>query len=847
MSVKAFRLTCFMVAAMALGAAAAQAASDSDNTPTQPQSAQKPDKPAQGERKSDKPANKADKPTKPPGSVDNARDDRKASSANKSTKPANASAPSSADKSGSQKAPSAEAVGKSERSTTKQTSKSEPSKSLQSKSVPSKSVPSKSAPAGPSPPTRPVTATSSIPSSGVIDRAGADIPRAARPPFTPSTIPLHPSAVAAPAAPVRRGPAFAMAVSSTTSPLDLSAIKQALELVHKGRPDEATSIESTITDPVGRKLVEWAILRGDDTDLDFARYAAFISANPSWPSIVSLRRRAEAALWQKESDSLAVIEFFKSEPPRTAKGRFVLARALMVQGDRKGAQAVLHEAWRRDSFSADAEAQARELFGELITPADDKARMDARFDLEDDDAGLRAARHLGPVEAAIAKARAAVINKSSKAKALLDEVPAEGRHDPGYMFARIQWLRRSDKIVEAAHLMLAAPHDSDQLGDIDQWWIERRLIARKLLDLGDAKSAYAIANTTATPINENYRSEQHFTAGWIALRFLRDPSVALGHFARIAADGVTNPITLARSYYWQGRAAEAQGHERDARGYYEAAARYSTAYYGQLARARLGIESVALRPPPEPSADHYRLEVARIFEILYALEERDMVANMAADLGDKSTDVTALAALGEIATRANDARTTLLLGKPALGHGLPLEHYAFPDFGVPDYQQIGPQVERSVVYSIVRQESAFNGRVVSSANAIGLMQVTPAAGRDTAKRFNVSFDQHRLMADVAYNAQIGTAELGNDIASWRGSYILAFVAYNAGPRRAKEWIEQYGDPRNPKVDPVDWIERIPISETRNYVQRIIENMQVYRARFENNPRLLIEADLRRGG
>ena len=166
---------------------------------------------------------------------------------------------------------------------------------------------------------------------------------------------------------------------------------------------------------------------------------------------------------------------------------------------------------------------------------------------------------------------------------------------------------------------------------------------------------------------------------------------------------------------------------------------------------------------------------------------------------------------------------------------------------MPNYQQIGPEVERSVVYSIVRQESAFNSRVVSSANAIGLMQVTPAAGRDTAKRFNVSFDQHRLMADVAYNAQIGTAELGNDIASWHGSYILAFVAYNAGPRRAKEWIEQYGDPRNPKVDPIDWIERIPISETRNYVQRIIENMQVYRARFSNNSRLLIEADLRRGG
>jgi soluble lytic murein transglycosylase len=176
-----------------------------------------------------------------------------------------------------------------------------------------------------------------------------------------------------------------------------------------------------------------------------------------------------------------------------------------------------------------------------------------------------------------------------------------------------------------------------------------------------------------------------------------------------------------------------------------------------------------------------------------------------------------------------------------------MERYAFPNFGVPDYQPIGPAVEPCVVYSIVRQESAFNPRVVSSANAIGLMQVTPAAGRDTAKRFGVPFDQRRLMDDVTYNAQLGSAELGNDIANWRGSYILAFSAYNAGPRRAKEWIEQYGDPRDPKVDPIDWIERIPISETRNYVERVIENMQVYRALIENNPKLMIDADLRRGG
>jgi soluble lytic murein transglycosylase len=355
-----------------------------------------------------------------------------------------------------------------------------------------------------------------------------------------------------------------------------------------------------------------------------------------------------------------------------------------------------------------------------------------------------------------------------------------------------------------------------------------------------------VVNAAALPKDENYRAERHFTAGWIALRFMREPAAAASHFARIA-EGVTNPITLARAFYWQGRAAEALGREQDARSFYRQAAYYPTAYYGQLARAKLGLNEITLRMVPEPAPEHRTLEIARVFEILYAIDERDLLAAMAADLGENATDTAALVGLAGIAGRHHDARATLLIGKAALRRGLPFERYAFPDFGIPEYQQIGPEVEACVVYAIVRQESAFNPRVVSSANAIGLMQVTPAAGRDTAKRFNVTFDQRRLSQDVAYNAQLGTAELGNDIATWRGSYILAFVAYNAGPRRAKEWIEQYGDPRDPRIDPIDWIERIPISETRNYVQRVLENMQVYRALLENNPKLLIEADLRRGG
>jgi soluble lytic murein transglycosylase len=620
-------------------------------------------------------------------------------------------------------------------------------------------------------------------------------------------------------------------------------VKDAIALVRHGKTAQATEAQKSISDPLARKVVEWAILRSDE-GAEFSRYAAFIGANPGWPSIVSLRRRAEAILWQERAGPATVMSFFASEPPRTGKGRFALARALLAQGNRTGAQAAVRQAWREDPFSAETEAQARETFGELITPADDKARMDMRLYAEDIEAAMRMARRLGPTELAIAHARAAVINKSAKAKALLDAVPAAARHDAGYMFSRIQWLRRGDKIEDAAALLIAAPREAARLHDTNEWWIERRLVARKLLDLGDAKTAYAVASRAAAPTKENYRAEHEFTAGWIALRFLHEPAAALAHFERVD-DGSDNPITLARAGYWQGRAAEALGRQQQARAYYEAAARQPTAYYGQLARARLGLKELPLRKPPEVP-DRRNLEVARAMEILYAIDARDLVPAMAADLADKATDTAALAALGEITTRHRDARSTLLLGKIALGHGHALEHYAFPVFGVPSYQQIGPQVEPNVVYAIVRQESAFQERVVSSAKALGLMQVTPAAGRYVAKKHNLAFDQRRLLNDTVYNAQIGTAELGGVIKDYRGSYILAFASYNAGRGRVKEWLGRYGDPRDPKVDPIDWVERIPFSETRHYVQRVMENMQVYRARFGGGSRLMIEADLHAG-
>jgi soluble lytic murein transglycosylase len=663
---------------------------------------------------------------------------------------------------------------------------------------------------------------------------------------------ILPSTAAKPAQPpkqqVARKPSAPMAVAATssTSQADRDALERVIELLRNRNVSDATQVRDTIADPVAQKLAEWLILRSEDNGLPAERYRAFISTNPSWPSLNLFRRRGEAALWDDRREDPAVVSWFANDAPLSAKGKLCLARALLAQGDRRNAEKYLREAWRSDPMSRDTEAAALDQFGALLTPGDHKARLDFLLFTDDTAGAMRAAERLGPAYLTIVKARMAVNRKEeAKAKALLDSVPVEVRGDPAYMFGRIQNLRRADKIPEAAELMLKAPRDPARLGNVDEWWIERRLIARKLLDTGDFRTAYAIARDAALPNKDIYQTEQQFTAGWIALRFLRDPTTALQHFARIGVESV-NPTAIARAGYWQGRALEELGRTQEARAAYQSAAEQSTSYYGQLSRARLGLPQIALKEAPDRSRGS-QYEVVRAVELLYALDERALAVPMLADMGERADDPNALAALAEVAGRNGDAKGMMLVGKAALNRGYPFDFYAYPVSGIPSFQQIGPEVEKSVVYAIARQESQFDQSVVSPAKAMGILQVTPEAGKYVTRKYGATYDQRRLLTDASYNATLGAAELGGLLQDYRGSYIMTFAGYNAGRGRVKEWIERYGDPRDPSIDPIDWVERIPFSETRNYVQRVIENLQVYRSRFGGGSRLLIEADLRRGG
>jgi soluble lytic murein transglycosylase len=614
--------------------------------------------------------------------------------------------------------------------------------------------------------------------------------------------------------------------------------------VRRHKSNDATTLAASSGDPVVKKLVEWALLRKFESEAGFERYLSFIRANPEWPSIPLLRRRAEMRLWQEHRDS-ATVRRFVGEAPASPVARLTLARIEIGEGNRTHAESEIHAVWQSAQLSAELENSVIAAFPDVLTRADHLARMDRRIGAKDFSAAMRAAKRVGADQVAIVKACIAAEATSRPSGALLNAVRADARNDLGYSLCRVHWLLRNEEpganvrgrivtpkedISAAVKLTLSASQEDLRRQDTDEWWRERRVLARKLIDLGDTASAYQVVRDATPPANPYYRAEFHFLAGWIALRFLEAPTTALEHFTHVA-DGMSDPITLARAAYWRGRAAEAAGQVEEMHAQYEAAARYPTAYYGQLARARLGLHDVvSLRSPPEP-ADTNANELLHAADILYQIGEGDLVLSFVTDLAGESSDQAVIAGLGKLTAHYNDAQAMLLIGKTALARGLPMDLYAFPDLGVPNYSPIGSQVDRCMVYAIVRTESGFDQRDMSSAKAVGLMQVTPVAGRDTAKRFGVSYDWKRLVSDPVYNTQMGAAEVAALLKDYRGSFILTFAGYNAGRGRVEQWMAQHGDPRDPKIDAVDWVERIPFAETRNYVQRVMENLEVYRGRF----------------
>ena len=611
------------------------------------------------------------------------------------------------------------------------------------------------------------------------------------------------------------------------------AVRDAVAAYRRADVAGGDAIRVTMTDPAAAALMEWAAIRFGGSKIEFDRVAAFLAAYPDWPGRATIRRRAEEELISERKPAAAVRAFFATERPQTPSGKLGLALVLRAERQGAAAEALVRDAWRSDTFGREIETRILAEFGPQLKLADHRFRMERAMFRENWEGARRAAEYAGAGFDTLVKARNAVDTGAKNAAKLLDSVPAALAREPAQIFSRVQFLRRGEDPDGAAKLIALVPSDPATLVDGDEWWTERRLVARKLLDRGDALGAYALLGTNVALSTEK-RIEAEFHAGWVALRLLGDAGTARAHFDRAASLAGT-PISLARAAYWQGRASEAAGAGDAAKAAYERAATQGITYYGQLAADRLGRSSPPLRPATDPRstarAKATEALTTRVVGLLYDSGLRDLALSLLGDLGKGGSDVPALDAAGDVALANGDPRGLLALGKAAAQRGLPLDAHAFPTIGIPSFEPVGPRVEPAMVHAIARQESAFDPAAGSSAGARGLMQLMPATAKATARKFGVDFAESRL-TDAVYNARLGAAHLGELMENWKGSHILVFASYNAGPGNVKKWIDAYGDPRKPDVDPVDWVERIPFSETRNYVQRVSENLHVYRQRLE---------------
>ncbi|MBN9082717.1 MAG: lytic transglycosylase domain-containing protein [Rhizobiales bacterium] len=632
-----------------------------------------------------------------------------------------------------------------------------------------------------------------------------------------------------PTAPTTDVPAAApVAVAFPPHP-EGAAIRNALDAYRKGDLAAGDQAAKNVIDPLARQALEWSALRLQARLAGPARLAAFADGNPQWRSQTFLRARTEDALYG-DKNLAAVRRYFAHHEPVTSSGRLAQARLLLAEKHVKEATALVSRVWRQDDIGTWTENALQKEFGQLLTEQDHRFRSDRLFYKEKLAASMRVAALVSPAYVKLAQARNAVANEANADK-LMNAVPQPLRSDATYQFARLQQFRRAGKLKEAAAVLDSIPDDPNVVVSGDDWWTERRLLARKLLDAGDAETAFQVAAKHNAESGEA-RIEAEFHAGWIALRFLNDPTRALGHFAA-ALEIAQTPISRARAAYWQARAAEKGDEPEDAGRLYAIAAEQSSTYYGQLARARLGLPDPPVRVADTVAQGEARDEPIRAVEMFLSIGEKDLAFRLTMELARTLEDKAQIAALADVTRRGDDARATLIVGKLASQRGVALDDIAFPTFGVPAFTPLARSADLPIVYSIARQESAFQGNALSHAGAKGLMQMMTPTARRTAQRAGVDFDESRLLGDVAFNAQLGAAHLADLLDDYNKSLILTFAAYNAGGKRVREWITAYGDPRKDGIDPIDWVERIPITETRNYVQRVVENLGMYRVRLNS--------------
>ena len=619
---------------------------------------------------------------------------------------------------------------------------------------------------------------------------------------------------------------------------DHDIFQRAFEAAGRGDWTAARSLAAQGQNGLARRLLEWRYALDRNSGATFAEIDAVIRDTDAkgaaqWPLRGTLQARAEAAL-PPEMTPAQVIAWFGTRNPNSSIGKIRLGEALVATGEKTRGALLIRQGWTDGSFEPDVELAIVQKDGSLLTPADDRARLDNLLWRGETSAARRLIARVDAATADIANARIALAAGLPKAQGAVNKVADAS--DPALLFDWSRQLRLADRDAEAHAMLLRVPSAVMVRDHAARWWAECNVQARDALSSGDPRLALKIVQHAGFASGDQY-AEQQFLAGFVALRFLKEPSTALAHFQKLDA-AVARPISKSRAQYWQGRAHEALGDTASAVSHYRQAASYPETFYGQIALAHTDPAPVLhLNDTPVDAAAPSELETAPLMDAIKVLADLGQAGTLRSFV-DRDVEVYSsprhIKRLMLMLVEWGYPEIAVRLAKSASYAGAPMPAFTHPLIALPAYVGPGTAPEPPLVLGLIRQETEFDAFAVSGAGARGLMQMMPASARLAAKANNQAYRAEALTTDTAYNMQLGMTEWRSHLDRYGGSWVLAIASYNAGPNNVKKWLARNGDPRasdSKGGDPIDWIEQIPFGETRNYVQRVLENTEVYRARL----------------
>ncbi|TVP72749.1 MAG: lytic transglycosylase domain-containing protein [Rhodobacteraceae bacterium] len=594
--------------------------------------------------------------------------------------------------------------------------------------------------------------------------------------------------------------------------------------------------------PVAADLIRWRALRASHGTL--SEFKDFLNEKRDWPLNITIQRRAEALIATRGPQE--IIGFFALHPPITEEGMIAQVFALHAQGQVAQATELAQQLWQDASLNGENELRLLRQFEAALAPHH-AARVDMLLWRRETDGALRHLERLPEAPRAVARARIAMQNNEDGVTGFIAAVPDALQNDPGLMHDRFEFRMRAGNFDGAAEIILAQSRDEAGLGNPEDWGRRRILLVRNALSNGDFQRAYDLATPNGLSDGLSF-VDLEFLAGFIALTYLDRPEDALRHFTNLRVRS-TSPISLGRAGFWEGRAHDALGNPIAAQAAYEFGAEHQTGFYGQLAADHLGmtLDPALIDGPVFPDLSETAFAESDLFAAAMLLREagqwhdaRRFVLALARQVED---DEAALSALADHMLAIREPNFALNIAKIATQNDITLPRASFP---ITELAQAEFPVPMDLVKAIARRESEFDPAVVSPADARGLMQVLPGTGEMMARLLDVPFDPRDLTRNPVLNARLGAAYLQVLREEFGPSLALVAAGYNAGPGRPRQWIERLGDPRDPSVDILTWVESVPFAETRNYIMRVAESLVIYRARLAGSPQPIAMEQLLRG-